>query len=195
MKKKLISLAVVVCLLAVAVVGGTLAFFTDEDVVTNTFTAGKVEITLDEAKVDEYGVAVDPPARVTENTYKLYPGKEYVKDPTITVAADSEDCYLFVKVVNGLADLEAADNTIAAQMEAKGWTPVTGATDVYMQTNTYSAGGSVVVFDSFKIDSSLEADDLANVPNVVVTAYAVQAEGFASAQDAWDAAFGDPVAP
>lgn len=191
MKKKLISLAVVVCLLAVAVVGGTLAFFTDEGTVTNTFTAGKVEITLDEAQVNEYGEATVPAARVDKNQYKLIPGHTYTKDPTITVAADSEDCYLFVKVVNGLDGLEAEGNTtIAAQMATNGWTPVDGETDVYMKADTYSANAEAVVFESFKIASSLEAETLAKAKPVAVTAYAVQADGFDTAQAAWDATYG-----
>ena len=195
MKKKLISLAVVVCLLAVAVVGGTLAFFTDKAEVTNTFTAGKVDITLDEAPVDKDGQATAGD-RVAKNTYKLYPGKEYDKDPTITVAADSEDCYLFVNVVNGLDGHEAEGaTTIAAQMADNGWTLVDGETDVYMQANTYSANAEVAVFEKFTIADNETATTLATVEDVVVTAYAVQAEGFTSAQAAWDATFGTPVEP
>ena len=72
MKKKILSLTLVVCLLAIAVVGGTLAYFTDDTgVAENTFTVGDVEITLDEAKVNEYGVEVPGANRVLENTYKL----------------------------------------------------------------------------------------------------------------------------
>lgn len=109
------------CLLATAVIGTTLAYFTDTKEVTNTFSSGNVTITLDEAPVGPDGQATTG-NRVTTNDYKLYPGKEYDKDPTITVAAGSEDCYLFVRVVNGLADLEAAgDTTIAKQMENNGW--------------------------------------------------------------------------
>lgn len=45
MKKKIISLCLVVCLLATAI-GGTLAYFTDTDRNTNEFTLGSVEIDL-----------------------------------------------------------------------------------------------------------------------------------------------------
>ncbi len=194
MKKKIVSVCLVVCLLATAIIGTTLAYFTDEKTVTNTFSSGNVTITLDEAPVGLDGQATTGD-RVTTNEYKLYPGKEYDKDPTITVAADSEVCYLFVKVVNGLADLEAAGNTIAAQMDDKGWTLVDGETNVYMQSGTYSGGGQAVVFETFTIDTAETAATLANAGNVVITAYAVQAEGFASAQAAWDATFGAPVEP
>ena len=147
-------------------------------------------ITLDEAPVGPDGQATTG-NRVTTNDYKLYPGKEYDKDPTITVAAGSEDCYLFVRVVNGLADLEAAgDTTIAKQMENNGWTLVDGETNVYMQSGIYSAEARAVVFETFTIDTAETATTLADAENVVITAYAIQAEGFLTAQAAWDATFG-----
>ena len=195
MKKKIVSVCLVVCLLATAIIGTTLAYFTDEKTVTNTFSSGNVTITLDEAPVGLDGQATTGD-RVTTNDYKLYPGKEYDKDPTITVADGSEDCYLFVKVVNGLADLEAAgDTTIAKQMEKNGWTLVDDETNVYMQSGIYSAEQKAVVFETFTIDKAETATTLAGATNIVITAYAVQAEGFASAQDAWDATFGAPVEP
>ena len=48
MKKKILSVALVVAVLAI-VVGGTLAYFTDDDKVTNTFTFGSVLIDIIEA--------------------------------------------------------------------------------------------------------------------------------------------------
>ena len=195
MKKKILAACLVVCLLATAVIGTTLAYFTDTKEVTNTFSSGNVTITLDEAPVGPDGQATTG-NRVTTNDYKLYPGKAYDKDPTITVATGSEDCYLFVRVVNGLADLEAAgDTTIAKQMENKGWTLVDGETNVYMQSGIYSAEAEAVVFETFTIDTAETATTLADAENVVITAYAVQAEGFTSAQAAWDATYGAPVEP
>ncbi len=48
MNKKLISLCVVTAMLAIAVVGGTLAYFTDTESRTNVFTTGDVDIDLTE---------------------------------------------------------------------------------------------------------------------------------------------------
>lgn len=48
MKKKILALALVVVLAVTAVTGATLAYFTDEDDATNTFTMGNVEIDLKE---------------------------------------------------------------------------------------------------------------------------------------------------
>ncbi|MBE5781539.1 MAG: hypothetical protein E7328_06965, partial [Clostridiales bacterium] len=47
MKKKILSIALVLCLLAVAVIG-TLAYFTDTENETNVMTIGNVDITLHE---------------------------------------------------------------------------------------------------------------------------------------------------
>ena len=45
-KKKLLTLAMVISMVAILVVGGTIAYFTDTDEATNTFTTGNVEIDL-----------------------------------------------------------------------------------------------------------------------------------------------------
>lgn len=52
MKKKIVSLCLVVALAATAVIGGTLAYFTDNDDASNTFELGGVDITLTEKKYE-----------------------------------------------------------------------------------------------------------------------------------------------
>ena len=119
-KTKALVLSLCAVLLVAVSVFTTLAFLKSSDSVKNTFTVGKVAITLDEAKVNEYGVADTAATRVKENTYKLIPGHDYTKDPTVHFAADSEASYLFVKVENGLSAIEA-DTKINAQILANGW--------------------------------------------------------------------------
>ena len=72
MKKKILSLTLVVCLLAIAVVGGTLAYFTDTEKATNTMEIGNVDIDIDELTYDattgEWGDFVD-------DEFVLYPQK------------------------------------------------------------------------------------------------------------------------
>lgn len=55
-------------LLVAASVFGTLAYLTATDTVTNTFTVGKMQITLDEALVDANGETTDGD-RVKKNNY------------------------------------------------------------------------------------------------------------------------------
>ena len=59
MKKKLTAVALVVCMLAIMLVGASLAYFTDTDEATNTFTAGGVKIDLIEQQVNEEGTALE----------------------------------------------------------------------------------------------------------------------------------------
>ena len=59
MKKKLVAISLVVAMLAVAVIGGSLAYFTDTDEATNTFTAGGVKIDLIEQQVNKEGTALE----------------------------------------------------------------------------------------------------------------------------------------
>lgn len=185
-KTKALALALCAVLLVVSTVFVTMAYLTSKtDVVTNTFTVGKVTITLDEADVKSDGTyESDVNARVDANTYKLIPGHTYIKDPTIHVADDSEECWLFVKVENGLANAEAEGATsIASQMAAKGWTKV-DATDVYAYATKQVAGADVVVFDTFKIAGTTDVSRYEKA-EIVVTAYAIQADGFATAAAAW----------
>ena len=85
MRKKLVALSMAVLMLAVAVIGGTLAYFTDTtDAKVNTFEVGNVDINLTE------------PNWKGEAT--LMPGTSYDKDPTITVGEKSQDAYVFLKM-------------------------------------------------------------------------------------------------
>ena len=191
--RKLKKAALLLCsavLLVCISIGATVAYLTSTDKVVNTFTVGNVTIELDEAKANPDGSLVPNADRVKANSYKLLPGHTYTKDPMIHVDADSENCWLFVKVENGIEAIEDSANTIAAQLTKNGWTAVAGTTDVYAYSRAVSKGENVRVFDTFGISGNVDAATLANYANaaVTVTAYAVQADGFATAEAAWTAA-------
>lgn len=200
MKKTLTVLLALVLVIAMSV-AGTMAYLTSTDTVTNTFTVGKVAITLDELDTDNDtntsdNVQVGNTVRDKANAYKLIPGVTYTKDPTVHVTAGSEDCYLFVKVVNGIKDYEAAGaTTIAAQMEAN-WKVVDANNGIYVyalddaEKTVVSKNSNVTVFESFKIDGNAQLPASGTGLDVVVTAYAVQADGFAdmAAADIWTTA-------
>lgn len=186
--KKTLTMILSLALVAALSIAGTLAYLTDKDnKVTNTFTVGAgVAINLDEAQVNPDGTPVEPAQRVTANTYKLVPGATYTKDPTVTVTGD--DCYVFVKITNGLGDneMEASGTytTIAAQMAANGWVTPDGAADgVYMydadgdgQPDVVSEGDSLEVFGEFGVKTDLdgEAYQALKDKTIVVNAYAIQ---------------------
>ena len=74
MKKKITALCLCVALLAVAVVGASLAYFTDTKSATNTFTVGNVKIDLIESRFHREG---------NDNS-----GDTSIPDPTHKVVAD-----------------------------------------------------------------------------------------------------------
>ena len=184
--KKTLTVIIALVLVVVMSVAGTVAYLTSQVTVTNAFTVGNVTITMDEAKVDVYGVK-DGDTRVTTNTYRLIPGHTYIKDPVVHVDADSEDCWLFVKVENGLSAIEDSTATIAAQLSKNGWTLVADTTNIYAYRTTVSANTNVPVFASFKLAGTADVAGYANA-KIVVTAYAVQADGFDTAAAALTAA-------
>lgn len=111
-KRKALALALCAVLLVVTSVLGTLAYLKDSATAVNTFTVGNIEITLDEADVNENGEVISN-NRVTENDYRLLPGKTYVKDPTVTVKANSEDCY--VRMIVTINKKDALDAIFAPE--------------------------------------------------------------------------------
>ena len=212
--KKAIAMTMCAVMLVAASVMGTMAFLTGTDKVENTFTVGKLSMTLDEARTDAYGVAPDMNDRVHGNEYKMIPGHHYVKDPTVHMAPNSEASYVFVKVDNGMKDIlntkhltgKPDENGMAPvqyvglseQMRGHGWEPMYveqngEAVAVYVKKVPAigAEGQDLVVFDYFDIASNttnaqIEAHKDAKI---VVTAYAVQQDGFASAEEAWNATF------
>ena len=114
MKKKIAISIVAVALVLCCAIGGTLAWLTDKTgPVTNTFTVGDINIDLAE----------------TTSDYKMVPGNTIAKDPKVTVKANSEDCYLFVKVTKS----GNFDQFLTYEM-ADGWTQYEGTTDVWYRT-------------------------------------------------------------
>ncbi len=189
MKKTLTIVLAFVLVIAMSV-AGTFAYLTSQDSVTNTFTVGKVAITLDETDVDSYGVK-DGDTPVKKNAYTIVPGHSYIKDPVVHFQTESEASYLFIKVVNPISDIESKDaayKSIATQITDNGWTLLSGETGVYYQKVAANNGTTVVdykVFEGFTIDGT--ATLAATYADVTVTAYAIQADGFADAAAAWDA--------
>jgi hypothetical protein len=196
MKKMYKGMLLVLCaiLLVVASVMGTLAYLQDNTkTISNVMTVGNVKITLSESVVDIYGkvttgkiVADANGVTGGSNSYKLVPGATYTKDPTIHVEAGSEACWVFVKIDNGIKNIIEED-TVEGQMTT--WTCIDTVNGIWAYNEKAVAGQDVVVFTSFKIKGEANIASYAG-KTIDVTAYAVQAEGFANAKAAWDATFG-----
>ena len=123
MKKKILVVALVVCVLVLSIASATMAYFTDTHSATNTFTVGDVDITLTEAAVmqDETNgnIVADPnadPVRVENGidfgtAYgSLFPMQSICKDPTITNVG-SEQAYIgaIITIANGEDKVAGAD--------------------------------------------------------------------------------------
>ena len=102
-KRTILTAAIAVLLVAVLVVGGSLAYFTDNETNTNTFTVGNVEISLKEHDVtkgeDGKYTAGNGYATAGVDYEGVYPGAYLPKDPVVTVKQGSSPCYLRVKIV------------------------------------------------------------------------------------------------
>lgn len=205
-KKVLIMISCAV-LLIVGTVFATMAFFTDEESVTNTFTVGKITIDLDEAKVDEYGTPIAGADRVKENDYKLIPGHEYTKDPTMTVKNGSEPSYLRMMVtLTGYSELVAAfglnfdlDSIVDIH---ENWICVAETQNTEEDTVTFEyryhriadgLNGDVVLeplFTTLTMPEDITAEDLANIASsfdMIIVGHAMQADGIPTADAAWEA--------
>lgn len=212
--KKFKALLVVACalLLVAASVFGTMAYLTSTDTVTNTFTVGKVNIKLDEAKVDADGKPVTPAERVKENSYKLLPGHTYTKDPTVTVKAGSEASYVR-QMVTVTFDKVLTDAQLATQLDGifTGYDAKWVRNDKKVETKTKDGAKYTVItyeyrykdkvaatttdtklpalFTGIKVPETWTNDDLAALGNIEINivAHAIQADGFADANAAWAA--------
>lgn len=172
MKKKTLALVLALTLLVAGVVGGTLAWLTDQTAeVKNTFTVGDINIGLTETTAD----------------YKMIPGNTIAKDPTVTVKANSEACWLFVKVTKS----ENLDTFITYAI-AEGWTALPGVDGVYYREVPASAADqtfSVLADDAVTVKSDVTRTMLetakTDAPTLTFKAYAIQRDHFATADAAW----------
>ena len=215
--KKIFAIALCVAMLAIVLVSGTMAYFTDTEAKTNTFTLGKVAIDLEEPS---YTPAAD-------GTLKVFPGQSYDKDPTITVASDSESCYLVATVtISQRSDLYAlyADNSSSWALSLLGENGLisgaiteydaadavenevsgillddkvflTYAEDTTADTVTFTfyfkeiheANDVEVLFTNVNIPSIIDNGDIDGNLDITVQAYAIQSTGFGDVYAAYAA--------
>ena len=190
-RTKVALTALCALLLVAASVLGTLAYLTSiTGPVENTFTAGNVVITLDEAKTNEYGEEISNADRVYGNELKLVPNHVYVKDPTVHVTADSEPCWVFVKVTDGTVALQDTTNTVAKQIvEDNGWTQLTvegtPVPGVYYKDHAAIGAADYVVFNTLDIAQDANVSTVTNDTKLTVVGYAIQKDTLATAEAAW----------
>lgn len=206
-KTKALLMSLCAVLLVAASVLGTMAYLTDSEDVKNTFTVGNVAIKLDEAKANTDGSLVEGAARVKANSYKLLPGHTYAKDPMVTVLNGSESSYIKMTVtfskaneLDAIFDPDGATlTTIFNGYDSSNWTYKGNTKNAADNTRTYefwykeavaAPDGNVALdalFDSITVPGSITNEQLKTIEGMTITvnAYAIQADGFTDAADAW----------
>ena len=156
-------------------VGGTVAWLTAQtDSVVNTFTYGDINIDLKET---------------TGNDYKIIPGVDIEKDPKVIVKANSEACWLFVKVKK---EGTFVTNKVTYFI-ADDWKKLNGTENVYyreVDAATTDLEFNVLKNNKVTVSEKLTKAEVKNItaenqPKLTFTAYAVQKEGITDAATAW----------
>ena len=143
MKKKVTLIVTCVALVAAIVVGGTLAFFTDNDKVENVVTFGNVSISLKEPNFEP---------KENEN---IFPGKEITKDPTITNEG-SNPCWVRAKIEVFLNDQSTG---LQPEFNIKpGWTTTPDADGYYYYNTALSKDATAILFDTVTIPAAWDND-------------------------------------
>lgn len=189
-KKKTIAVAIVLAL--ILLIGGMLAYFTDTDSATNTFTIGNVDISLTEPLWD--ALDDEDNNNIPDVAESITPGATIDKDPTINNISTTNGAYVFAKVVVpaldattplftyetntgwaelGTAKYDATAKTIThvyAYGSASAMTELEKATSATAPTSTSSAVFSSVTLGNFT------ATQLSGITTtqIVVSAYGIQ---------------------
>ena len=179
---KIAALIAAIVLVIGCTAGGTVAWLVSKpDPITNVFTVGDINATLTETKTE----------------FKIVPGVNIAKDPVATVTANSEDCYLFVKLTeeNWPTFTEATEAGSTRKVEYKiedGWIELKPLHGVYYRevakNDTEDQAFHVLKNDKVTVSNTLtkeEANAITGTPKLTVAVYAVQKAGIKTPNEAW----------
>ena len=174
MRKSHIALLIAAVLLMAISAGVTVALLvSSSNTVVNTFTIGGIEISLEETTGDKY---------------VMTPGVKVPKDPTVTVRANSENCWLFVKL-----EKENDFDTFCTYEIEDGWKIFEGDTTVFYRMvarSNVDQAFLVLKNNCISIKDTLTEEQLDSVkdnPKLNLIAYAVQSDGVTTIEEAWKA--------
>ena len=161
MKKKVTIISLALALIAILVIGSSLAWFTDEDQATNTFTIGSVKIPQDEKEHDENGELQDftqgQMLLPVVNTENVTEDDNYVEKLVSVKNIGKNDAYVrtFIAVPAALKEVLHLD--VAAD-SADGWSKDTQAwPNVVVGEGEATLEYAVI---SFTYNKALEKDDV-----------------------------------
>ena len=197
-KRNLTTIILAVAMIAVLGIGGIMAYFTDYEEVTNSFTYGQVELELTEPNWDE------------DLAQQVVPNETFAKDPTIKNIGVN-DMFVFVEVVVPYENIITAnlDGTRKAAADTElffydlngNWTELTQnavdkngnaypvidpqnktVTHLYVfgtqvKSTAVKYGESVTPFTEVTAANAIESQGLENkAVDMLVKAYAIQSE-------------------
>lgn len=207
-RKKILLITLCAALILAVAVVGTIAYLTHKtEVVNNTFTIGKIidnpeNFVLKEHKAtddDKDGVYVLGVEEVLTNAYTVLPGVDLPKDPFVQVKEEKLqlDAYVFIEVVDktGTSVSFTVDTNKWIDLDKKG--PNTGK--VYAYKDIAQADAEFGPVEILKKNSNEKQITVANDPitdaaaqfggDVTFYGYMIQAGGFETAEEAWEAGF------
>ena len=201
-KKKVLVVALIVSLIAIISLG-SLAWFTDNDTVTNTLKFSDT-FSVDVYETDENGLAVfDENGETSGRTYTdIMPGQTIHKDPTVwndgthpewvrvTVTLNDGLTWGNILAANGVEEVKLAD--FFKNYDENKWTCTTHAqlspnilsgdrslSWVFYLNDTLAPGATATLFDKVVIPGSLtneQAAELGGQFTIKVAAEAIQSE-------------------
>lgn len=196
LNKKIIAMLSVFIMLALVVIGrsvsGTVAWLVSKpESRVSTFTLGDINITLTES---DFG----------SQPIKIIPGIDIKKDPKVTVMANSEACWLFVKVEErNWPDFKEKNGTRKVSYSVNdGWIPLKNNPGVYFRevsaedaqkgiNYTVLVGDESCSSGVIKVSQELTKAEINSISSygnqlsLTFTAYAVQRSGIDTAAAAW----------
>ena len=185
--KKQLLRAMIACGLVVSVAAGsTVAYLTDAETATNTFTVGKVKIDLEEPSY---------PGNDSDEVKNIIPNQEIVKDPQIENTGNN-DALVFIRVEipqetftdedDGTGEQKKQDlfrlKGVSDQWELLRTETVVGedgkakTSYVYGYKKTLGKDATTdKLFQKVQMKNAVESDLSGNVEDIIVTACAIQA--------------------
>lgn len=209
--KKMFTMVGSLALVGAVAVGATLAYLSDNTgTITNTFTLGNdIEIKLDETDITN----PTGPRTETGNEYlDMQSGVPKTKDPMTTVIANSNDCYVFMKVEGAQKFIDHdVDGDGAGDFEILGWSNQwkkvlnTNATNTDLDASKdgyYVYNGiveestadtplpklftEIMMSDDVKEFKEVAQGESLNPDDIKITSYAIQVAGFADNEEVYN---------
>lgn len=189
-KRKIMIAAASIAIVATLSIGGTLAYFTDNDLAKDNLNAGQVNIEITERTSDKDAQIIkDENNLVTSIIYdNVLPGEEISKEPRVILKSDSVAAYIRAKIkVEGIdGDFSVKDGLEKYLQEIKfdadenDWVLGNGGYYYYQKEVSHSPkkDKSVTVFTKTFIPNEWDEDTYGKKFKIVISAEAIQSENF-----------------